>query len=100
MLISKYYAHVRDLSRSTSAGFCLSSYMELVIPVVAILNGLGLRAPADLSLTPEPGVRALEPDSALPGRAALAVLFSREMPGNERTGLVGRSGTRTHTRGN
>lgn len=69
-----------DLSRSTSAGFCLSSYMELVIPVVAMLIGLGLRVPADLSRTPEPGVRALEPDSALPGRAALAVLFSREMP--------------------
>ena len=68
--------------------------------MVAILNGLGLRAPADLSLTPEPGVRALEPDSALPGRAALAVLFSREMPGNERTGLVGRSGTqKSHIEG-
>ena len=72
------FSHVRDLSRSTRAGFCLSSYMELVIPVVAMLMGLGLRVPADLSLTPEPGVLEA-PDMADPGRA-LAVLFSREMP--------------------
>ena len=73
--------------------------MELVIPVVAILIGLGLRAPADLSLTPEAGARA-PPDMALPGRA-LAVLFSLEMPGKERTGLVGRSGTqKSHIEGN
>ena len=72
--------------------------MELVIPVVAILIGLGLRAPADLSLTPEAGARA-PPDMALPGRA-LAVLFSLEMPGKERTGLVGRSGTqKSHIEG-
>ena len=50
-IVDKVYSHVRDLSRSTSAGFCLSSYMELVIPVVAMLIGLGLLAPADLSLT-------------------------------------------------
>ena len=72
--------------------------MELVIPVVAILIGLGLRVPADLSLTPEAGARA-PPDIALPGRA-LAVLFSLEMPGKERTGLVGRSGTqKSHIEG-
>ena len=68
--------------------------MELVIPVVAILIGLGLRAPADLSLTPEAGARA-PPDMALPGRAVLAVLFSREMPGNERQGV---SGEKRHTK--
>ena len=68
--------------------------MELVIPVVAILIGLGLRAPADLSLTPEAGARA-PPDMALPGRAVLAVLFSRVMPGNERQGV---SGEKRHTK--
>ena len=73
--------------------------MELVIPVVAILIGLGLRAPADLSLTPEAGARA-PPDMALPGRAVLAVLFSREMPGNERTGLVGEARLVTQGGGN
>ena len=69
------YSHVRDLSRSTRAGFCLSSYMLVVIPVVAMLIGLGLLEGADLSLTPD---MALEELSALPGLEA--ELFSREMP--------------------
>ena len=72
-------------------GFCLSSYMLLVIPVVAMLMGRGLLDPgADLILTPEI-VRELAapPLMALPGRPALAVLFSRDRPRIERVGLVG-----------
>ena len=63
-------------------GFCLSSYMLLVIPVVAMLMGRGRREPgADLILTPEI-VRELAalPLMALPGLPALAVLFSRDKP--------------------
>ena len=76
------------------AGFCLSSYMLLVIPVVAMLMGRGLRVGVDRSLTPP---LATEDDSALPGlpAPALAVLFSREMPRIER-GKVSR-GMKQHT---
>ena len=63
------------------AGFCLSSYMLAVIPVVAMLMGLGLLVGVDLSLTPALPAA----DNALPGLApALAVLFSREIPRTER----------------
>ena len=99
--ISPPISHVRDLSRSTRAGFCLSSYMDDVmddvIPVVAMLKGRGLRAPADLSLTPVVRELAAAEDMAL---RALAVLFSREMPGNERTGLVGEATLVTQGGGN
>ena len=44
--------NVQDLSRTVMAGFCLSSYMLVVIPVVAMLMGLGLLVGVDLSLTP------------------------------------------------
>lgn len=63
------------MSLTKWAGFCLSSYMLVVIPVVAMLIGLGLLEGADLSLTPD---MALEELSALPGLEA--ELFSREMP--------------------
>ena len=77
--------HVQDLSLTKCAGLCLSSYMLVVIPVVAMLMGLGLLEGVDLILTPWLGRAAL---SALPGLEA--ELFSREMP---RTGnwLVGSS---------
>ena len=71
--------------------------MDDVIPVVAMLKGRGLRAPADLSLTPVVRELAAAEDMAL---RALAVLFSREMPGNERTGLVGEATLVTQGGGN
>ena len=63
------------MSLTKWAGFCLSSYMLVVIPVVAMLIGRGLLEGVDLILTPWPGLAAL---SALPGLEA--ELFSREMP--------------------
>ena len=63
------------MSLTKWAGLCLSSYMLVVIPVVAILRGRGLLVGVDLILTP--GVARLEL-RALPGLEA--VLFSREIP--------------------
>jgi hypothetical protein len=64
-------------------GFCLSSYMELVMPVVAMLKGRGLRGgalrrrtgPLLLLLAGAP-----RPDIAEPGREVV-VEFSRDRPG-------------------
>lgn len=56
-------------------GFCLSSYMLLVIPVVAMLMGRGLLVGVERSLTP---ALVLVPAMALPG--LLAELFSLLMP--------------------
>ena len=55
--------------------------MLLVIPVVAMLIGRGLRVGVDLILTPDIVLfPAAAPLMALPGLPALAVLFSRDMP--------------------
>ena len=63
------------MSLTKCVGFCLSSYMLVVIPVVAILSGRGLLVGVDLILTPDMARPEL---SALPGLEA--VLFSREIP--------------------
>lgn len=74
------------------AGFCLSSYMDVVIPVVAMLMGRGLLVGVDRSLTPP-----LDDDKDEPGLApALAVEFSLEMPRIER-GKVSRRYEATHS---
>ena len=69
------------------AGRCLSSYMELVIPVVAMLSGRGLRElGADRRRTPARAAAAVPPLMALPGLCALAVEFSRDIPGQRTRG--------------
>ena len=62
-------------------GFCLSSYMELVMPVVAMLRGRGRRGGALRSRTGPPLLAAPpRPDMADPGRDVV-VEFSRDRPG-------------------
>jgi hypothetical protein len=76
--------YVQDFCLTGVCGFCLSSYIELVIPVVAMLSGLGLRGGALRRRTgPLPAAAAPlpRPDIADPGREAAAVEFSRDRPG-------------------
>jgi hypothetical protein len=86
LLVRSTKAHVHDFCLGACCGFCLSSNIEAVMPVVAMEVGRGRREGAERRRTAPGRGAPLVPDMALPGREAV---FSRDIPGGRvEVGLV------------